>query len=324
MKAIVCEQFGPVAELSLKEVAAPEIKDNDVLIDVHSAGVNFPDGLLVQGLYQMKPLLPFIPGTEVSGTISAVGAKVSHLAVGMRVAAVTMLGGYAEQVAVNSAQVMPIPDFLSLEAASALFTAHATAHHALEQRAQLQPGETVLVTGASGGTGLAAIQIAKAMGATVIAAASTEEKLAVCQQNGADILINYTDKDLNTELKSITLGKGVDVVFETVGGDIFHACSRNMNWNGRLLVVGFAGGSIPELAVNLTLVKGYSVIGVFWGTFTQKQPKEFMANMQTLMAWYAKGKVKVIVDEVFSLAQTPKAITKVLERKVKGKVVVSL
>jgi|TARA_B110000014_G_scaffold253645_1_gene233281 NADPH2:quinone reductase len=324
MKAIVCEQFGQVSDLVIKEIETPQLKDNEVLINVAAAGVNYPDGLLVQGLYQVKPEVPFVPGTEIAGTIVALGEKVAHLKVGMRVAAMTMLGGYAEQVAINCMQVMPIPDFLSFEEASALFTAHATAHHALKQRANLQAGETILITGAAGGTGLAAVQIAKAIGAKVIAAASSQEKLEVCKKNGADILINYSEQDLKTELKALTNGKGVDVVYETVGGDTFHACSRNMAWNGRLLVIGFAGGDIPKFPVNLALVKGCSVIGVFWGTFTQKQPKDFLSNMQELMDWYAQGKVKVVIDQLFPLHQAAGAINKILNRQVKGKVILTL
>lgn len=322
MKAIVCNQFGPVNTLEYKDVPEPELKPDELLIKVEAAGVNFPDGLLVQGLYQLKPPTPFVPGSEVAGTIEALGDKVPHLKVGMRVAGLSMLGGFAEKVSINCMQVMPIPQNLPFEQAAGLFTAHATAHHALKQRANLQSGETVLITGAAGGTGLAAVQIAKAMGAKVIAAASTAEKLEIAKQNGADILINYSDNDLKTELKAVTDGKGVDVVYETVGGDTFHACSRNMAWNGRLLVVGFAGGDIPKFPVNLALVKGFSVVGVFWGTFTQKQPQDFMANMQELMAWYAEGKVKVVVDETFSLEKAADAIKKVLNRKVKGKVII--
>ena len=322
MKAIVCNAFGPVADLNYEDVPTPELKPKDVLINVEAAGVNYPDGLLVQGLYQMKPPTPFVPGSELAGTVAAVGDKVPHLKPGMRVAGLTMLGGYAEQVAIHCMQVMPIPDAIPFEEAAGLFTAHATAHHALKQRANLQAGETVLVTGAAGGTGLAAVQIAKAMGATVIAAASTEEKLATAKENGADILINYAEKNLKDELKTITEGKGVDVVYETVGGETFDACTRNMAWNGRLLVIGFAGGEIPKFPVNLALVKGFSVVGVFWGTFTQRQPNDFMANMQEMMGWYAEGKVKVHVDEVFALQNASDAIQKLMDRKVKGKVII--
>jgi NADPH2:quinone reductase len=230
-----------------------------------------------------------------------------------------MLGGYAQKVACPATHVLPIPDEIPDEEAAALVTAHATAHHALKQRANIQPGETLLVTGAAGGTGLAAVQIGKLMGAKVIAVCSTQEKLDVAKENGADILSNYTEVDLKTTIKEVTEGKGVDVVYECVGGDTFNACSRAMAWNGRLLVVGFAGGTIPQFPVNLALVKGFSVMGVFWGSFTQHQPKDFAANMHELLGWYVQGKVKVVVDEVLPLEQAKDALNKVMNREVKGK-----
>jgi NADPH2:quinone reductase len=321
MKAILCKSFAPVSELVYEEVDTPIAGKGEVLIDVVAAGVNFPDSLLVQGLYQMKPELPFIPGTEVSGTISQVGEGVSYLKVGMKVIAMCQLGGYAQKVAVPYMQVMPIADAIPLQEASGLLTAHATAHHALKQRAHLQSGETLLVTGAAGGTGLAAVQIGKIMGATVIAVCSSDEKCEVAKQNGADITINHSQQDLKETVKALTKGKGVDVVYECVGGDTFHACTRVMAWSGRLLVIGFAGGDIPKFAVNLALVKGFSVVGVFWGSFTQHQPQDFMTNMKELVTWYTQGKVKVVVDEAFSLANAVDAINKVTSRSVKGKVI---
>ncbi|GAB2707871.1 NADPH:quinone oxidoreductase family protein [Aliiglaciecola aliphaticivorans] len=319
MKAIVCKEFASVEKLSYEEVADPIAGKGQVVVDIKAAGVNFPDGLLVQGLYQSKPDFPFIPGGEVAGVISEVGEGVPHLTVGRRVIALCVLGGYAEKVAVPATHVLPLPDQIPDEEAAALVTAHATAHHGLKQRANIQPGETLVVTGAAGGTGLAAVQIGKAMGAKVIAVCSTQEKLDIAKQNGADVLINYTENDLKTALKEATDGKGADVVYECVGGDTFHACSRSMGWNGRLLVVGFAGGTIPEFPVNLALVKGYSVVGVFWGSFTQHQPKDFQANMKELLTWYLEGKVKVIVDQTLPLNRAPEALNKVLGREVKGK-----
>ncbi|MFT5674865.1 MAG: NADPH2:quinone reductase [Paraglaciecola sp.] len=319
MKAIVCNEFGPVEALKYQDVPDPEATKGHVVVDVKACGVNFPDGLLVQGLYQIKPERPFIPGNEVAGVISEVGEGVKYLKVGMRVIALCMTGGYAEKVACPSTHVLPIPDAIPDEEAAALVTAHATAHHALKQRAQIKPGETLLVTGAAGGTGLAAVQIGKEMGAKVIAVCSTQEKLDVAKANGADILINYTETDLKTAIKEVTGGKGVDVVYECVGGDTFHACSRSMGWNGRLLVVGFAGGEIPQFPVNLSLVKGYSVVGVFWGSFTQHQPQDFASNMKELLNWYVQGKVKVIVDDVLPLANAQDALNKVMGREVMGK-----
>ena len=320
MKAIVCNEFAPVEQLKYEDVADPVAQKGQVVVDIKACGVNFPDGLLVQGLYQLKPPCPFIPGGEIAGVISQLGEGVNHLKVGTRVIGLCMLGGYSQKVACPATHVLPIPDGIPDDEAAALVTAHATAHHALKQRAQLKSGETLLVTGAAGGTGLAAVQIGKLMGAKVIAVCSTQEKLDVAKANGADILINYTDTDLKAAIKEVTNGKGVDVVYECVGGDTFHACSRSMAWNGRLLVVGFAGGTIPEFPVNLSLVKGYSVVGVFWGSFTQHQPQDFADNMHELLTWYVQGKVKVIIDEVIPLERAKDALNKVMGRKVKGKI----
>jgi len=323
MKAIVCEKFAAVEELQYKDVEDPKAGSGEVVIDVSAIGVNYPDGLLVQGLYQMKPPFPFIPGNEVAGVISEIGDGVKHLKLGQRVIGLGMLNGYAEKIALNAQMAMPLPDGIPDDEAAGLITAHATAHHALKQRAQLKAGEILVVTGAAGGTGLAAVQIGKAMGATVVAVCSNQEKLDIAKANGADVLINYVDNDLKTELKKLNDGKGVDVVYDVVGGDAFNACSRAMAWNGRLLVVGFASGTIPQFPVNLSLVKGYSVVGVFWGSFTMHEPKAFMENMLELMDWYIGGKVKVVVDETFTLADTAKALNKVLNREVKGKVILT-
>ncbi len=322
MKAIVCNDFAPVSELKLQDMPNPTAAKGQVVINVEAAGVNFPDSLLVQGLYQMKPDLPFIPGSEVAGTVAEIGEGVSHLNVGQRVIGLCMLGGYAEKVALPAIQVIPVPDGIPLDEASALVTAHATAHHALKQRANLSSSDTLLVTGAAGGTGLAAVQIGKLMGAKVIAVCSTDEKCQVAKDNGADICINYTGIDLKAAIKEHTHGKGVDVVYECVGGDMFHTCSRSMAWNGRLLVIGFAGGEIPKFPVNLSLVKGFSVVGVYWGSFTQHQPQDFMVNMKELLTWYLQGQIKVVIDERFALADAVDALNKVTDRKVKGKVVI--
>ncbi|MGH1373477.1 MAG: NADPH:quinone oxidoreductase family protein [Cellvibrionaceae bacterium] len=323
MKAIVCEKFAAVEELQYKDVEDPKAKAGEVVIDVSAIGVNYPDGLLVQGLYQMKPPFPFIPGNEVAGTVSEIGEGVKHLKLGQRVIGLGMLNGYAEKIALNAQMAMPLPDAIPDDEAAGLITAHATAHHALKQRAQLKAGEILVVTGAAGGTGLAAVQIGKAMGATVVAVCSNQEKLDIAKANGADILIDYVKDDLKTELKKLNDGKGVDVVYDVVGGDAFDACSRAMAWNGRLLVIGFASGTIPKFPVNLSLVKGYSVVGVFWGSFTMHEPKAFMENMLELMDWYVGGKVKVVVDETFALKDTAKALNKVLNREVKGKVILT-
>ena len=324
MKAIVCKRFGPIGDLAYQEFNDPVIRPGAAIVRVTAAGVNFPDGLMVQGQYQMTPEFPFVPGTEMMGVVESVGDGVTKVKPGDRVAGYCGIGGYAEKVVMPSVDLSVLPDFVPDLEAAGLTTAHATAHHALKQRAQLRAGETLLVTGASGGTGLAAVQIGKAMGATVIAACSSHVKLDIAQANGADLLINYNDCDLKAELKRVTEGKGVDVAYDVVGGDVFDVLSRSMAWNGRLLVIGFASGRIPELPINLALVKGYSLVGVFWGTFTQKQPDAYEENMSELFNWYATGKIKVEVDQVFPLDEAVEALQKVANREVKGKIVLKI
>ncbi len=323
MKALICEQFAGLDQLKVAQVADPVAAPGQVVVDIAAAGVNFPDGLTVQGLYQSKPPLPFTPGTEICGRVAEVGEGVKHLKLGDRVIAMPGLNGFAEKVAVDARLAFPCADVISDQEAAGFMVAHATAHHGLRQRANLQPGETLLVTGAAGGTGLAAVQIGKAIGAKVIAVCSTQEKLDIAKANGADVLINYSEKDLKSELKAITEGRGVDVVYECVGGETFDACVRNMAWNGRLLVIGFAGGTIPSMPANLALVKGFSLVGVFWGAWTQRDPQGFMKNMQELIQWYSEGKVKVVVDQAFPLDNAVDALKKVMSRKVAGKVVIT-
>jgi len=323
MKAIVCEEFGPIDSLKYVDVDAPVPGKGEVRVNVKATGVNFPDGLLVQGLYQAKPERPFIPGMEFCGEIESLGEGVKHLKVGQRlICSSQKYGGFAEQAVVDARMVMPIPNEMSDQDAANIMCAHGTAHHALKQRAALKKGETLVVLGAAGGTGLAAVQIGKAMGAKVIAVCSSQEKLDIAKTQGADELINYKEQDLKSTLKELTGGKGVDVVYDPVGGDAFDACTRAMARNGRILVIGFASGRIPEIPVNLTLVKEYSVVGVFWGSFVMHEPMIFLQNMQELFAWYKEGKVSVVIDEVFSLSQTKDALAKVFNREVKGKVVV--
>jgi NADPH2:quinone reductase len=323
MKAIVCEAFGPVSSLRYKDLPDPQPAQGQVLVEIRAAGVNFPDGLLVQGLYQVKPDRPFIPGVEFCGVVKALGEGVRHLKLGQKViCANRAYGGFAELVVVDARLLFPVADDMPEVDACNLMCAHGTAHHALKQRARLQQGETLVVLGAAGGTGIAAVQIGKAMGARVIAVCSSDEKLSVAKDSGADELINYTNTDLKQAIKDLTGGKGADVVYDPVGGDAFDACARSMARNGRLLVVGFASGRIPELAVNLTLVKEYCVIGVFWGSFVAHEPGEFLHNMQELLEWYRAGAVRLITDEVFPLSHAADAVTKVMSRGVKGKVAV--
>ncbi len=321
--AVVCNEFGPVDKLEYKKVELCEPGPGEIRLTVKAAGVNFPDMLLVRGLYQAKPPLPFVPGAEFSGAVNAVGEGVDNYKPGDRVAANSLaLGGFAEQAVVNARNVMPIPDEMPFTDAANLLCAHGTAHHALKQRANLQAGENLVVLGASGGTGIAAVQIGKAMGARVIAVCSSEEKLEIARQNGADELINSSDADLKSSIKELTDNKGADVVYDVVGGDAFDACSRAMARNGRLLVIGFASGRIPEFPVNLALVKEYSVVGVFWGSWAAHEPRAFAANVRELMDWYAEGKVRVVTDKTFKLEDAANALKRLEERSVIGKVVV--
>lgn len=323
MKAIVCEEYGAIEDLKYQEVDDLTPGKGQLRVKVKAVGVNFPDGLLVQGLYQAKPQVPFVPGSEFCGEILALGEGVKHFQPGQRLMCMSpTFGAFAEEALVHKSMVIPVPDGMKDEDAASILCAHGTAHHALKQRAKLAEGETLVVLGAAGGTGLAAVQIGKQMGAKVIAVCSTEEKLALAKQNGADETINYTSEDLKKRIKEITEGKGADVVYDPVGGDAFNACASAMARNGRLLVIGFASGTIPKLPVNLTLVKEYSVVGVFWGSFVQHEPQEFAKNMAELFAWYQTGAVKIEVDEVFSLENTADALNKVMSRKVSGKVIV--
>lgn len=319
MKQVVCEEFAPVEALKVVDVPSPEISATQVLVTNEAVGVNFPDGLLVQGLYQARPPRPFTPGIEVAGVVKAIGSDVKNVKVGDRVAAVMSIGGYAEEVVIEAMMAMPLPDGVPAVDATALLCAYGTSHHGLKQRANLQPGESVLVLGAAGSTGIAAIEIAKAMGATVTAVASTQEKLDIAKEHGADVLILNDDK-LAENVKEAA-GKGFDVIYDPIGGDAFDICVRRLAWNGRYLVVGFAAGRIPELPVNLILVKGCSVMGVFWGTFTQKQPKDYIANQTELFGWYLEGKVKPHIHKVYEMDNVHDALNDVLQRKVAGKVV---
>ena len=324
MKAVLCKAFGPADTLVIEDTSSPHIKKNEVLLDVHAAGINFPDTLIIEGKYQFKPPFPFSPGGEASGVISAVGEKVSHLKVGDRVMALTGWGSCAEQIAVPAYNILPMPDAMDFTTAAAFSMTYGTAMHALKQRGALQAGETLLVLGASGGVGLAAIEIGKAMGARVIAAASSAEKLEVARQAGADELINYQDEDVRERLKTLTKGQGVDVIIDPVGGDLFETVFRSIAWNGRMLVIGFASGTIPSLPVNLPLLKGAAVIGVFWGSFAQRQPQDNVANFQQLFAWFAEGKLKPLVSQTFALEDTAQAINTLAARKAVGKLVIKV
>ena len=319
MKAIVCNNFGPIQDIEYKDVKKPIIQDKSVIINVKSVGVNFPDGLLVQGKYQLKPETPFIPGMEVAGEIITVGSSVKNFQIGDRVVALSQLSGYAEQAVVQEKSVFKIPTKMSFDDSCALLCAYGTSHYALKQRAQLQKNELLVVLGASGSTGIAAIQIGKIIGAKVIAVSSNPEKQKIAKDNGADISIGYDN--LKEELKSISNGKGVDVIFDPVGGDIFDTVARTMARSGRLLVIGFASGTIPKLAVNLALVKEFSVVGVFWGAFTRGEPEEYKKNMIELFEWYQKDLLKPLIEENYPLSEAAKVLEKILARGAKGKII---
>ncbi len=319
MKAIVCRNYGPIDDLAYEEMADPAPGKRDVVIEAEAIGVNYPDGLLVQGLYQARPPTPFVPGMELVGVVTEVGEGVEGISAGDRVAAMAMMGAYAQKVSVPASNVMPVPPGADAGEVTALICGYGTAHYALKQRGQLKAGETLVVTGAAGLTGLAAVQIGKTMGARVIAVASSEEKRQTCLDNGADIALGY--EDLKDRLKEATNGEGADVVFDVVGGEVFDACSRAMAWNGRLLVIGFASGEIPKLPVNLVLVKGYSLVGVFWGSFTAREPSVYAENMKELMGWYMSGKIKPVVEAVYPLEKAAEALNFIHDRKAVGKVV---
>jgi len=319
MKAIVCNDFGPIQNIEYKDVNEPVIQDQSVIINVKSVGVNFPDGLLVQGKYQLKPDTPFIPGMEVAGEIVKIGPNVSSFKIGDRVAALSQLSGYAEQAVVQEKSVFKIPSKMSFDDSCALLCAYGTSHYALKQRANLKKNELLVVLGASGSTGIAAIQIGKIMGAKVIAVSSNSEKQKIAKDNGADISIGYDN--LKEELKSISNGKGIDVIFDPVGGDIFDTVARTMARSGRLLVIGFASGTIPKLAVNLALVKEFSVVGVFWGAFTRSEPIEYKQNMIELFNWYKEGLLKPLIQDSYPLSEAAVVLEKILARGAKGKII---
>ena len=321
MHAWVCDNPIGVEALTWKESPTPQPGPGEVVIAIRAASLNFPDLLIVQNKYQMKPPLPFVPGSEYAGLVEAVGAGVGHLKLGDAVAAFAGTGGFATHACVNAAQVTPLPPGFAFDDAAAFVLTYATTHHALLDRAQLKAGETVLVLGAAGGVGTAAIQIAKAAGARVIAAASSDEKCAFCMQLGADATINYTSANLREELKRLTEGKGPDVVYDPVGGDLAEPVFRSIAWRGRYLVIGFAAGGIPALPWNLALLKGASIVGVFWGDFARREPKANARALAELAQWYAQGKVKPVIDQRIPMADLPIAFARMGSRQVKGKLV---
>jgi NADPH:quinone reductase len=323
MKAWLCETLDGIDAMRWQDVPTPQPKPGEVRIAIEAASLNFPDLLIVEGKYQFKPPLPFVPGGEYSGTVDAVGDGVTHVRVGDRVAAVGSIGGFATEACVAATHVLPLPAGMPWDDAAALAFTYGTSYHALMDRAALKPGETVLVLGAAGGVGTAAIQIAKAAGAKVIAGVSSGEKAAMCQKIGADAAINYTTQNLRDALKELTAGKGADVVYDPVGGDLAEPAFRSIAWRGRYLVVGFAAGGIPALPWNLALLKGASVVGVFWGDFVRREPKVFAKDLAQLIQWYAEGRVKPVIDCRLPMTELPAAYRRMGTRQVIGKVVMT-
>lgn len=324
MKAIVCHQFGLPNTLQYQEIPSPTPKEDEILIEVKACSVNFPDTLIIQGKYQFRPPFPFSPGSDVAGIVLQVGKKGSPYKVGDAVVGFVPFGGFAQQALLKISDCFPKPTGMTMVNAAAFLLAYGTSYHALKDRANLLKDETVLVLGASGGVGLTAVELAKRMGAKVIAAASSREKLALCQQFGADEVIHYQEENLKDRIKELTNGKGVDVIFDPVGGSFSEAALRAIAWKGRHLIVGFANGEIPKIPVNLTLLKGASIVGVFWGAFAQKEPQKSLANIHQLLTWFSEGKINPHIDKTYSLQDAPKALGDMMDRKVKGKIVIDM
>jgi NADPH2:quinone reductase len=325
MKALVCREHGLPDKLDLvDDWPEPEVGENDVLIDVKAAGLNFPDVLIIQGKYQFQPDLPFIPGGECAGVVAAVGDKVTRHQVGDKVVCAGGAGAFCARVATHELAAFPMPNTLSFEQAAGISITYFTSYHALKQRADIQPGETLLVLGAAGGVGTSAIELGKVMGARVIAAASSDEKLELCAKLGADELINYSETSLKDAVKALTGGKGVDVVYDPVGGDYSEPAVRSMAWKGRYLVIGFASGPIPQIPLNLTLLKGCSLVGVFWGRFTGEEPEQNMQNIRELTELFESGKISPLVTEVYPLEQYQEAYNCMIERRARGKVIMTM
>jgi NADPH2:quinone reductase len=322
MKAIVCKAWGPPDSLELQDRPDLVPGPGEVAVDVRAAGVNFPDVLTVQGKYQVKPPLPFTPGNEFAGVVRALGDGVRGLRVGDSVIGFTQTGAFAQQAVAPAAALMPMPPGMDFDTAAAITLTYGTSHHAVVDRGQLKAGETMLVLGAAGGVGLAAIEIGKALGARVIAAASSPEKLEVCRAHGADVLIDYTKEDLREALKAATGGKGPDVIYDPVGGPYSEPALRSIAYRGRHLVIGFAAGDIPKLPWNLMLLKSASVVGVFWGDFARREPQANAAAMREMLGWMAEGKLRPLVSKRYALAETAQALNDMAERKVTGKVVI--
>lgn len=324
MKAVRCHELGTPSSLKYEDVESPKFGEDEVLIDVHSCSVNFPDTLIIQGKYQFKPELPFSPGSDVSGTIVSIGEKVKRFKVGDEVIGIMLNGGYAEQAVLHESMLIPKPRNMSFEEASCFLYTYSTSYYALKYRGQIKAGDKVLILGAAGGVGLAAVQLAKALGAYVIAAASTEDKLQVCKEHGADEVINYNEDDLKSKVKSLTNHTGVDIVLDPVGGAYAEPAVRTLAWNGRYLVVGFTGGFIPKIPLNLCLLKSCQIVGVFLGAFAMRFPKDMHQLRIELLDLYESANLKPYISKTYQLANAGQAIQDMMDRKAIGKLVVKI
>ena len=322
MRALVCKAHGLPETLVVEDLPAPSAGPGQVVVRIDAAGVNFPDALIIQDKYQVKPPLPFVPGAEMAGVVTALGPGVTTLKVGDTVCGVVGIGAFAESIAVDADKLVPLPADAPRDIASAFILAYGTSHHALADRAALKAGETLLVLGASGGVGLAAVEIAKVLGARVIACASSAEKLAVCTAHGADATIDYAREDLRERIKALTGGKGPDVIYDPVGGSYAEPALRSIAWRGRYLVVGFANGEIPKIPLNLALLKGCSIVGVFWGGFARAEPARAAAAIAELFAWLSERRLRPEISARYPLADAAQALRAMLDRKVTGKIVV--
>jgi NADPH2:quinone reductase len=321
MKAVLCKQFGPPDSLVIEELASPRAGPGEVVLSVKAASLNFPDVLIIQNKYQFKPPLPFSPGSELAGVVKEIGPGVQGCRPGDKVIAFTTYGAFAEEVKTDASRLVPLPEKMDFVTGAAFLLTYATTDHALRDRAALAAGESLLVLGAAGGVGLAAIEIGKALGARVIACASSEDKLAVCRSHGADATINYATEDLRERIKALTDGRGVDVVYDPVGGPYTEPAFRSIAWRGRHLVVGFAAGEIPKLPLNLALLKSCDIRGVFWGSWTEREPDEHRANMADLVRWCAEGKLSAHIHAIYTLKDAARALNDIAARKVMGKAV---
>lgn len=324
MKAVLCKEFGPPSSLVVEDIAPPKLGAGEVRVAIHAAGVNFPDTLIIKGAYQNKPPFPFVPGMEAAGVVTEIAPGVKTAKVGDRVMASTGIGAFAEECAVAETSVHVIPDSMDFVSAAAFPVTYGTTYHALVDRGQLKSGEWLVVHGAGGGVGLSAVEVGKLLGARVIATAGSAEKLETARQYGAEALINYRNESIRDRVKEITGDAGADVIYDAVGGDVFDQSLRCIAWNGRLLVIGFASGRIPTVPANLLLLKGFSVVGVFWGSFTKHDPERNRSNFRALLEWVAQGKIRPHVSATWPLEGVPEAMQALLDRRITGKAVIRI